>query len=330
MYVVIGILIFLFLITVHEFGHFIVAKATGIKVNEFSIGMGPALWKKQGEETLYSLRALPLGGYCAMEGEDESSSDPRSFDEAKPWQRFLTILAGPLMNFVAAIVILFFVGLFAGVPAPVIGQFSEHSALEAGGAQIGDRIVQIDDQKINEFTEITDYLDASNGKEMDVTLLRDGKEIVLHLTPTYEGGRYLLGFLPGSEHSFVKSMGYGFTKTWELTGLIVMSLGMLFTGQVGINDLSGPVGIVSSMSMLAGYGMAAFFTFAAFLSVNLGFFNLLPIPALDGSKLLFIIIEKIRGKKMNKEIEAKITMIGFVLLMGLILVVTAKDIMALF
>lgn len=326
MNVLIGLIMFMVIITLHELGHFIGAKASNIKVNEFSIGMGPAVLKKQKGETQYSLRALPIGGYVSMEGEDEESSDKRSFGNASPLARFITIFAGPFMNFVLAFVILLFVIGNRGVAKPVIGSFSENSPAQKAGMQVNDRIVKIDDEKINTFMDASRLISSSKGKELLVTYERNGVESTVKIKPVEREGAYIIGFAPYISKSFSDVIAGAFNTCVYFTRLIWDSLKGLISGAFGLKDLSGPIGIIGNMGAYIEGGVYSLLNFAALISVNLGFFNLLPIPALDGSKLLFIIIEAIRRKPLNKKFEGYITAAGFILLLGLMLIVSIKDI----
>lgn len=326
MNVLIGLIMFMVIITLHELGHFIGAKASNIKVNEFSIGMGPAVLKKQKGETQYSLRALPIGGYVSMEGEDEESSDKRSFGNASPLARFITIFAGPFMNFVLAFVILLFVIGNRGIAKPVIGSFSENSPAQKAGMQVNDRIIKIDDEKINTFMDASRLISSSKGKELLVTYERNGVENTVKIKPVEREGAYIIGFAPYISKSFSDVIAGAFNTCVYFTRLIWDSLKGLISGAFGLKDLSGPIGIIGNMGAYIEGGVYSLLNFAALISVNLGFFNLLPIPALDGSKLLFIIIEAIRRKPLNKKFEGYITAAGFILLLGLMLIVSIKDI----
>lgn len=326
MNILIGLIMFMVIITLHELGHFIGAKASNIKVNEFSIGMGPAVLKKQKGETQYSLRALPIGGYVSMEGEDEESSDKRSFGNASPLARFITIFAGPFMNFVLAFVILLFVIGNRGIAKPVIGSFSENSPAQKAGMQVNDRIIKIDDEKINTFMDASRLISSSKGKELLVTYERNGVENTVKIKPVEREGAYIIGFAPYISKSFSDVIAGAFNTCVYFTRLIWDSLKGLISGAFGLKDLSGPIGIIGNMGAYIEGGVYSLLNFAALISVNLGFFNLLPIPALDGSKLLFIIIEAIRRKPLNKKFEGYITAAGFILLLGLMLIVSIKDI----
>ncbi len=328
--IIVGLIMFMILILIHELGHFAVAKWTGIKVNEFSIGMGPKIKQTRKKETLYTIRVLPIGGYVAMEGEDENSSDPRSFENAKAWQRFLTILAGPLMNFFLAFLVLSILFALRGVPVAKVGEVLDKSPAMEVGLMEDDEILEINHIKINKFEDISKVFNETKDREVEIKINRQGQEKLLTIKPVKEGANYLVGFAPKYERHIQSSIKEGFFTVGHLIRELWNGLKLLFTGQVGIDQVSGPVGVIQQMNNQAKEGAMNLMFFFAFISVNLGFFNLLPIPALDGSKLLFIIIEKIKGSPVNKKIEQNITIVGFLLLLALIFLVSMKDIYYIF
>lgn len=334
--VIIAIIMFLLLVTIHEFGHFIVAKLSGIKVNEFAVGMGPAIYSKEKGETLYSLRILPIGGYCAMEGEDESSSDPRSYDNAPASRRFLTILAGPFMNLLLAAIIFSVVIFNTGTASTKVGGFSENSKAKEAGIEIGDQILKINDENISEFADISKVLATfyeENDKDLPVEVLvkRNDEEKSFIVKPYFEKNTAFLGVSSKlRDVGFFESIGLGFKEMNKNVKMIFAILGNLFTGKLSVKALSGPVGVVKEIGNQANNGLMNLLYFLAYISVNLGVFNLIPFPALDGSKLVTSLYEMITKKKVNKKIEEKVTIVGFVILLSLILLVTIKDVFTLF
>lgn len=326
-----AIFIFLTVILIHELGHFLAAKFVGIKVNEFSIGMGPLIYKTQSKETQYSIRLLPIGGFVAMEGEDEDSSDPRSFSNANVKDKILVIIAGALMNFLLAIFIFTIVSYNVGSPTNIIGEFTENSAAEIAGIEIGDEITYINDQKINSWTDITQNIqNADRDKNLKIETIKNGEKREYEIKPKLVDGRAVIGIMPQMEKSLKLSITGGFKQTFTLVALLFSVFKALFTGKLGLEMLSGPVGVITEIGVATQYGVIAVLNFLAFMSVNLGFFNLLPIPALDGGRLFFLIIEYIRGKPISEEIEGRIHFIGFILLITLMIVVTFKDLFSLF
>ncbi|MDO5717534.1 MAG: RIP metalloprotease RseP [Tissierellia bacterium] len=318
-----SIIVFLLVILIHEFGHFAVAKAVGIKVNEFSIGMGPSIYSKQAEETLYSVRALPIGGYVAMEGEEEATSDPRSFNNAPIFKRILVVAAGAFMNFVLAIVVLVIIGLSLGSATTTIADFTEESTAKSAGIISGDRIISIDGNEVDSWQEIINLISSSKSEKLDIGINRDGENKVFKVDRGEEGK---IGIISKTERSFSGAISYAFSTIAFITVEIFKFFQRLFTGSVSFNEVSGPVGIIVQIGTAARTGILNVLLLLAFININVGIFNLLPIPALDGSKIVILIIESIRKKPMPQEKEGLINLIGFVLLIGLLIVVTFKDI----
>lgn len=336
MRILLAVVLFLLLIVFHEFGHFIVAKKSGIKVNEFAVGMGPLIYSKEKGETTYSFRLVPIGGYCAMEGEEDESNDPRSFDNAPAFKRFLTILAGPVANLIIAVLVFTIVGGISGVVTTEVSDFIEDSPAKIAGIEKGDEILKINDEEISDFTEISKvvsdfYEDKNFEKEINVEVKRDGDVLDFEFKPKVEAENVYIGIIPARRTpGFFEAIALGFKETGRNIKMIFTILGRLFTGKLALGALSGPVGVLKELGNQAQNGLANLLYFLAYISVNLAVFNLLPIPALDGSKLLTSAIEMITGKKINKKLEERITMVGFFILLGLILVVSIKDIINLF
>ncbi|WFA09767.1 RIP metalloprotease RseP [Tissierella sp. Yu-01] len=321
-----AIFVFLLVILLHELGHFIVAKLVGIKVNEFSIGMGPKIFQKTKGETQYTLRILPIGGYCKMEGEDENSEDPRSFSKVSPIARIAVVAAGAIMNFVLALIVLTIVSFNVGAPSITIDDLVENSPAEAAGILPGDKVTAINGIKINNWDNISNAIGESNPeKEIDITLLRDNEELNLTIKPIIEDGRTIIGIIPRYEKSVSSAIKGGIDNTVFFIDVMFDFIKSLFKGEVTTNDLSGPIGVISEIGKAADSGFTNLLFLLGFISVNLGFFNLLPIPALDGSRILFLLLELVRGKPINPDKEGFIHMIGFFLLIALMLIVTYKD-----
>ncbi len=351
MSIIFAILIFSLLIFVHELGHFLAAKASGVQVNEFSMFMGPAIWKKQIGETLYAIRCIPIGGYCAMEGEDEDTDNPRSFQKAAWWKRLIILVAGAAMNFVTGLLILAIVL----VPSQYVNvlevqSFEEWSTLNVdGGLQVGDRIIEVDGEKMYLYSDFSLVLSLNEGDVHDLVVLRDGQEVTLDdflmekHTVTYEDGttaqKYGITF-GYEELTFggkLKNIWYT-AIDWVRT--VRLSLQMLLTGKAGFSDMSGPVGIVSQMSDVAAASatwvdaLLNMLYFGAFIAVNLAVMNLLPIPALDGGRVVALLlttaIEAVTHKKINPKYEGYIHAAGMILLLLLMAAIMFKDIFAIF
>ena len=349
MTVLFNILLFVIILTIivsiHEFGHFIWAKIAGVYVYEFAIGMGPKIWSKQYGETVYSIRAIPFGGFCQLAGEDLDEDDDNKVPKDKrlqnktAWQRFLIMVFGPLNNFILAVILLFFIALIWGGTTmnPIITEVEKDSAVEKVGLQVGDKIIEINDQKVTTSDDISLFLALTNPKEKtNIVVLRDGKEKEFNVKPKKIKGKdkvsYRYGL--GIAQKKTKGLGNAFVYTWKKTGSIFKQMFItvkeLFTGGVKVSQLSGPVGIYSIVGEQAKSGFANILYLVAFLSINVGFINLLPIPAFDGGHILFIIIEMIKGSPVKPEIENKIHTIFLMLLLGLMLFVTLNDIIRLF
>ncbi|MCR5825243.1 MAG: site-2 protease family protein [Oscillospiraceae bacterium] len=353
MYIIIAILLFGVLIAVHEFGHFAAAKLCGVRVNEFSVGMGPLLFQKTRGETAYSLRLLPLGGYCAMEGEDEESTDERALNHQSFWKQFAILVAGAAMNFLTGFLIL--LCLYAGAEAfytAEIVQFADGFPYEgADGVMVGDVIYRINGERIYTRSDVATILQfKSRGDTMELVVLRDGQKLTRTLEKqTYtdaEGNEYrAFGFTYGGivEATPLLKLKIAWYNTLDYVRLVRLSLQMLFSGAAGVEDLNGPVGIVSTISSMgketeAQEGMAAAIEtvlyYGALIAVNLAVMNLLPLPALDGGKVLILVINAISmrllHKKLPQKLETVINAAGFALLMALMLFVTFHDVWKLF
>ncbi len=326
MTLVYAIIMFCILIFIHEFGHFVVAKACGVKVNEFALGMGPAIFKKQKGETLYALRAIPIGGYCAMEGEDEESEDERAFNNKKAWQKSLIVVAGAAMNFLLCVVILIGITIYSGAPTTTIGELTPDGTARAAGLKVGDEIVRIDDTDIDEWTDITAAIGDSTDK-VTLKIIRDGQELMITSEIMEQDGRLVIGILPERDHGLLLGIKNGIKSTKTMTVTMVDTFRMLFTGEVSVKELSGPVGIVYVVNDTAKMGVLYLFYLTALISLNLAIVNMLPLPALDGGRLLMIIIRKITGKAITDEMEGKVHFIGIMLLFALMIYVTWNDIL---
>jgi regulator of sigma E protease len=347
LYIIVAIIIFGFLIAIHEFGHFFTAKLFGVKVNEFSIGMGPALLKKQKGETLYSLRLLPIGGYCAMEGEDEDSQEPRAFGQAKVWKQIVILAAGAFMNFLAGL--LFTLIIFSqagGFVLPNLDGYLEGYGTESSGLLPGDVFYAIDGHRIYNYGDLTTFLSRA-GDTLDLVVKRDGVKVRLNdvymplQERTAEDGTttYLRGITIGRE-ILPATVGNKLLYSWyncvDFVRTVWMSLGDLVSGAVGLRDLSGPVGIVDAISQVGSQSESAvdaaynILYFAALIAVNLAVMNLLPLPALDGGRIFFLLVNTVLyglfRRKIAPKYEGYVHLAGLALLMGLSLVVTFSDV----
>lgn len=328
MTIIYAIIIFCLLIFVHELGHFIVAKACGVKVNEFAIGMGPAIFKKQKGETLYAVRLFPIGGFCAMEGEDEDSEDDRAFNNKPAWQRVLVLTAGSFMNLLTAVVLMIVIAFVVGQATTTVNEVLDDSPAYRAGMMSGDRIVEVDGTAVDEWNDVITYIGESSRDTADIVVERDGAQQTLTAALEYnkESGRNKIGITPEMKHSVAGSVGSGMKNTWNMTVMMYKVIKQLFTGDVSVSELSGPVGIVYAVNQSAKAGVIYVVYLASLLSLNLAIMNMLPFPALDGGRLLFLLIRKITGKRITDAIEGKIHFIGIILLMVLMVYVTWNDI----
>ncbi len=328
MTIIYAVIIFCLLIFVHELGHFIVAKACGVKVNEFAIGMGPAIFKKQKGETLYAVRMFPIGGFCAMEGEDEDSEDDRAFNNKPAWQRALVLAAGSFMNLLTAVILMIVIAFAVGQATTTVDEVLEDSPAYRAGMMSGDRIVEVDGTAVDEWNDVITCIGESSRDTAGIVVERDGTQQTLTAALEYdkESGRNKIGITPEMKHSVAGSVGSGMKNTWNMTVMMYKVIKQLFTGDVSVSELSGPVGIVYAVNQSAKAGVIYVVYLASLLSLNLAIMNMLPFPALDGGRLLFLLIRRITGKKITDAVEGKIHFIGIILLMVLMVYVTWNDI----
>ncbi len=335
------ILILGFIVLIHEFGHYFFAKRAGIYVYEFSIGMGPRLlkWTRKNDETEYSLRLIPIGGYVQMAGE-EIEDDPavpkdKKFSVKTFGQKFMTVIAGIMNNFILAIILLFILALFNGAPQnkALVGKVDPDMPAYAAGLKEGDRILKLNDKKAENYDVFALELQVNSGKTITLEVERDGEHKLVTITPKKitEEEVYRYGFAINDEikTGFFAALKYGFTKTASLFYQMVLTIFYLVTGSLGLKSFSGPVGIYNIVGQAASSGFWSLVSLTALLSVNVGFINLLPLPAFDGGRILFIIIEKISGKKVDPKLENTIHSIGFFLLLALMILITYNDIIRL-
>jgi len=324
-------------IFVHELGHFIFAKKAKIHVYEFCVGMGPRIikWKRKNDETEYGIRLFPIGGFCSMAGEGMEMDEKLSKDkllQSKTWtQRFLTIVAGVAFNFIFAFIILFIVGLINGNPntKPIVKEVKVDTPASTIGLQTGDLIIKVNDVKTNSIDRFMLEYQVEYGKELNITVLRDSKEINLKIAPQQkEDGSYEYGFGLNQDKKtgFIEAIKYAFIKFGSLISQMYLTILYLCTGKISLSSLSGPIGIYNVVGESAKAGIVNLIYLTGYLSINVGVINLLPLPAFDGGRLLFLIIEKIIRKPVDSKIENIVHSIGFILLMILMVAITYNDI----
>ena len=336
--ILITLLVFGVLILAHESGHFFVAKAFKVKVNEFSIGMGPAVFKKQGKSTLYSIRALPIGGYVQMDGEDGEGTDSNSFNKKPYWQRFLILVIGAVMNILLGFILICIINSQSElVPTTVVAQFDDNSVSNSSGLMADDKIVKINNYGVNSYLDITYALASASAEPVSITVERNGTTIVLSDVsfPVIQDDNLGECFQPdfrvyGVKPTFIGNLKYSFDWTISISKSIYSFFGTLFTGKADFNQVSGPVGTTTAIGESTKLGIDSLLLIVALISINLGIVNLLPFPALDGGRILLLAIESVRRKPLSQKIEYGINAAGLILLLGLMLVITVKDIIKLF
>ena len=333
--ILLALLIFSVIIMIHELGHFAAAKAFGVKVEEFSIGMGPALLHFQGKETRYSLRAIPMGGYVQMEGEDSESQDPRAFCRQKAWKRFVIVSAGAVMNLLLGFVVaVAMVSMKGYIGTAQIVRFEEN-AQSSQVLQQGDEILSINGSRIFIDQDIVYTLVRDEDGLVDMTVLRQGEKLQLQVpfaTQTLSDGTrvVVLDFkVLATPQTFFNTIRYGIGWNISVARQVWMTLFDLITGRYGLNQLSGPVGTTQAIGQASSYGLGSLLMIVGFITVNLGVFNLLPFPALDGGRLLFLVVEMIRRRPVPARYEGYVHAAGFLLLMALMVTVTYQDILRL-
>ncbi len=347
LFILFAVLFFGVMVAIHEFGHFFTAKLLKVKVNEFAIGMGPAVWSRKKGETVYSFRAFPVGGFCAMEGEDEATGDPRAFSAQAWWKKLIILSAGSFMNLVLGFVIV--LGLYVGVkevPVPVIAGLADEFTLRGEqGLMVGDRILEVDSHGIWLYDDVLTYLSRNDGKGMDLVVLRDGKKITLKDLPmqrvdyVYEGvTNHGFGLIFGQTERLTPlgRVKLAAAQTADFARLVWMSLGDLISGRVGMRELSGVIGIVDvvgdvgAQSATVADGLLNVLYLVAFISVNLAVMNMLPIPALDGGRVFFVLVNSVIYLVSRRSIPAKyegyVHTAGFLLLILLMIAVALNDV----
>lgn len=345
------ILIFGVIVLVHEYGHFIAARKCGVFVEEFAIGMGPKIISKQKNDTLYSIRVFPIGGFCKMKGEDSSDTDSDSFSNASKLKKFIILVAGAFMNFLLAFVILLGISFFSGTTTTEITNLLNDSPAKLAGLKNGDKIYKINGEKVHIFDEIA-FAMLKNGDNLaQVQVKRNGQKLTFDVTPKFENGRYLIGVSTKQKSPLFSSKVDGFEKSsffdsiyngyWNVVFILkstFYSFIELFTGKVNLNQVMGPIGLApvidetyktaSKVGLLS--LVLTMLNLTAVLSANIGVLNLLPLPALDGGRILFLFIELLRGKPIPEQKEATVNFIGFVILMAFGIFIAFKDILNIF
>lgn len=337
-YFLIMLLVFGVLVFIHEFGHFITARLCGVKVKEFAVGMGPTLtfWHSKKHETKYALRLLPIGGFVSMEGEDEASEDENAFCNKSIWKRMLIVLAGPAMNLILGFVLMSVLVFMQGTLASTtVAEFQE-GATSNEVLQVGDEILYVNGTRVHTGNDMVYEIMNQGYEPIDLVVRRNAEKITLEdvTFPSMEDSGVTFGtydFIPYAEETnFPNLCKHAFWRSVSNVKMVYDSLIGLVTGRYGMEAVSGPVGVAEVVGDAAKMGLDNFLYIVTVLSVNLGVFNLIPFPALDGGRFLFLIIEGIRRKPINRDVEGYVNFVGLMLLFGLMIFVTIKDVLNLF
>ncbi|MBR2043857.1 MAG: site-2 protease family protein [Clostridia bacterium] len=332
----IAVLMFLILIVIHEFGHFIVAKLFKVRVNEFAVGFGPKLFKVQGKETLYRFNLIPFGGYCAMEGEDEESEDPRAFCNAKAYKRFFIVAAGAVFNLILGLIIVaIVVTANPYVVTTRVARFDDNALSAQSGLMVEDEIIEIDGRAVYSYYDIAYAFTAVEDGDLQMKVIRNGEKINLEkvsfATESEDGVTFInldFKFL-AVKKTFLNVVESTFKTAFSYCRTVWFSLVDLIGGRFGISAVSGPVGVTATIGQAARLGLMNILPIMALITINLGVFNLLPVPALDGGRLIFILLEMILRRPVAKKYEGIVHGVGLALLLMLMVVVTFKDIFSL-
>lgn len=342
MVIIIALLVFSILIIVHEFGHYIVAKKSGVLVQEFAIGMGPKLIGKQVGETLYTIRLFPIGGYCKMLGEDDDSNDERAFGNKSVFKRMLIVVAGAFMNFVLAFLTVFVITSVKGFNVPIISELTPNYPAQEAGLQTGDKIIEINNQKIRIYDDLKMIMAQNKGEDVNLVIKRNGETLNYTITPKVSeenNGQILIGFVPKAKKGNIfESMHESYWTLWMYIKYTFIGFIQLITFQISPKEMGGPIYIVNMMGDAYSTGLKysiwnaieSVASLAALISVNLGVLNLLPLPALDGGRFAFLLVEAVRRKPISAEKEGMVHFIGFVALMILAVFVAYNDLIRLF
>ncbi|MBR5314341.1 MAG: site-2 protease family protein [Clostridia bacterium] len=339
MTILIAILIFGFLIFIHELGHYLTARLFKVGINEFALGMGPKILSKTSKKTgiVYSFRLLPIGGFVSMVGEDEDSDDENALNNKPVWQRMIIVAAGAFMNvLVGVLVVLIIVCSTKNLATNIVAEFDENSQLVTQGLMVNDEIVKIGNQRVFTGRDMLEAVMFEGADTVDVTVKRDGKLVVLKDVdfPRLSQGKMTFGTVDfkvyGEGRSFVNIIKHTIFYSKSTVNMIWKSLLYLVTGKVGVEQMSGPIGVTSAIGTAAKSGLTSLLDLTAMLALNLGIFNMLPFPALDGGRFVFMIYELIFKKPIKREVEGYIHFAGLCLLMLLMVVVGFNDVRNLF
>ena len=339
LYILLAIFIFGVLVMIHELGHFLMARAFGVGVNEFAIGMGPKIFSKSSKKTgtAYSVRALPIGGFCSMVGEDEESDRPEAFGNKKVWQRILIVCAGPLMNILLGFLLMILLVSTSGrLAGTTIGEFDENATSPAAGLQLEDRVISVNGVRVHTGNELVYEILNQGYEPLTLVVERNGEKVTLQNVtfPGMETKGIRFGSpdfrVYGEKPTFSRVLKHSWFRSISTVKMIYDQLFDLLRGRFGFNAVSGPVGITKEIGEAAKSGASTLLYLVIVITINLGVFNLLPIPALDGGRLLFLLIEAVLRRPVNKNVEGYIHFAGLMILFAIMIVVACKDVVGLF
>ncbi|KYH30696.1 regulator of sigma-W protease RasP [Clostridium tepidiprofundi DSM 19306] len=330
-YIIMALLSFNLLVIIHELGHFFLCKLNGVKVSEFSLGMGTKLFGIKGKETEYLIKVFPIGGYVKMEGEDGESNDPRAFTNKTPVQKLSIVSAGPIMNLILAVVLFASVGATKGYLLPIIKEVAPNSPAMHVGLQAGDKITKVNKVNIDRWDQFLNEVYTSKGKSLNIEVVRNSEVKKFSLTPVKDKKEniYLVGIHVSEvkkKFNFSEAVNYGFEQTISTIKQVFVFFSSLFKGEVSVNEVGGPISIIKISGKAAQAGFTTLMFFTAFLSVQLGIFNIIPFPALDGGWIFMLLFEIMSGKKLDENKVGTINYIGFMILMAVMVLVVIKDI----
>ena len=325
--VILTILMLMIITVPHEFGHLITAKLFRIKVNEFAIGMGPLLTSKDKGETKYSIRAIPIGGFCAMEAENEESDEEGAFNNKPAWQRLIVLASGAAVNVFVALILMIIITIYVGVPTNTLDKVLPDSPAAAAGIFAGDEIISIDGKSSSSWVDtVTAISKNTDGKTMEVVVSRDGNEHTFIITPKKDkDGRLVIGIVSRASHNVFLCAGQGVKVTWRLNGQMMGTLKQMAHKGLSKDSVTGPVGMAGLVSMTAHTGILSYLYLVALISLNMAIVNLLPFPALDGGRILFVIIRKVTGNMISAKAEGYMHLAGFAVLISLFVFITWQD-----
>ncbi|MBC2578919.1 RIP metalloprotease RseP [Clostridium sp. DJ247] len=331
MYIVMAIIAFGILIIIHELGHFTLAKLNGVKVEEFAIGMGPKLFSIKGKETAYSIKLLPIGGYVKMLGDEGESTDPRAFNNKSPLRKLSIVIAGPIMNLLLGVILFSILAAARGYTSPVVSEVIKDKPADVMGIKSGDKLTKVNDSKISTWEDFVTSVYMANGSPLDITFIRNGETKSVKVVPVKDPNenRYIVGISPTvvEKPTLGQSISYGFIETKSLIKQTFSFFKTLFKGKASASDVGGPLTIIKISGAAAKAGVLSLMAFAAYITIQLGLFNIIPFPALDGGYIILFLFEIITGKKVDDNKVGVINYVGFAILMTLMVLVTIKDIL---